>query len=310
MLQLRVVTPLDRRQALEDLLDTEPAVCNIVVLAGAARRPSGDVVVFDVAREAANNIIDGLRRLNLHIDGSITIDPIAASLSVSAQDAEDIAPGDPSEAVVWEEVEARVRHDAAVSGSFVTFMVLAVLIAAVGIVTDSPILIVGAMVVSPEFGPVAGMMLAIIKRRRDRFLTSAAALLVGMGAAIVVAFLFAVALRAFDRMPSSYLRGERPLTTFISRPDLFTVVVAIAAAIAGALSLTEARAGPLVGVFISVTTIPAAADIGVATATARWGEASGSSLQLIVNVAALVLVGVVVLHVKFRRWPEHRVSGA
>jgi uncharacterized hydrophobic protein (TIGR00271 family) len=305
MLQLRVVSPVDRRQALDELLDAQQAVCNIVILAGAAHRPSGDVVTFDVAREAANEVLDGLRALDLHIDGSITINPIAASLSVSAQMAEDAAPGDPSEAVVWEEVEARVRHDASLSLSFVTFMVLAVLIAAVGIVTDSPILIVGAMVVGPEFGPIAGMMLAILKRRRDRFVTSCTALVAGFGAAVAVAFMFGLCLRVFDRMPSSYVLGDRPLTTFISRPDLFAVIVAIAAAIAGAMSLTESRAGPLVGVFISVTTIPAAADLGLAVATARWSEAGGSALQLLVNIASLVLVGAAALHVKFRLWPSH-----
>jgi uncharacterized hydrophobic protein (TIGR00271 family) len=306
VLQVRVVTPRDRRQEVDDLLGAEPAVCNIVVLDGAARRPSGDVVIFDVAREAANQVVDGLRNLNLHIDGSITIDPISTSLSVAAQNAEFAAPGAPSEAVVWEEVEARVRHDASLSGSFLTLMVLAVLIAAVGIVTDSPILIVGAMVVSPEFGPVSGMMLAILKRRRDRFMASFGALVAGMATAIAVAFAFGICLKIFDRMPLSYLRGERPLTTFISRPDLFTVIVAVCAAVAGAVSLTEARAGALVGVFISVTTIPAAADIGVATATTRWSEAGGSALQLLVNVTALVLVGAAVLHVKFRLWPVRR----
>ena len=305
MLQLRVVSPVDRRQALDELLDAQQAVCNIVILAGAAHRPSGDVVTFDVAREAANEVLDALRALDLHIDGSITINPIAASLSVSAQMAEDAAPGDPSEAVVWEEVEARVRHDASLSLSFVTFMVLAVLIAAVGIVTDSPILIVGAMVVGPEFGPIAGMMLAILKRRRDRFVTSFTALVAGFGAAVAVAFLFGLCLRVFDRMPASYVLGDRPLTTFISRPDLFAVIVAIAAAIAGAMSLTESRAGPLVGVFISVTTIPAAAGLGLAIATARWSEAGGSALQLLVNIASLVLVGAAALHVKFRLWPSH-----
>ena len=45
-------------------------------------------------------------------------------------------------------------------------MILATLIAAVGIVTDSIILIIGAMIVGPEFGPLAGLCVALVQRRR------------------------------------------------------------------------------------------------------------------------------------------------
>ena len=72
---------------------------------------------------------------------------------------------------------------------------------------------------------------------------------------------------------------------------MFSVVVAILAGIVGVVSLTEARAGALIGVFISVTTIPAAADIGVSVAFGSWHEAGGSSLQLLLNVFLLVVVG-------------------
>ena len=74
----------------------------------------------------------------------------------------------PSDAVVWEEVEARTSETTELGGNFLVFMVLACLIASVGIFTGSPILIVGAMVVGPEFGPLAGLCVAIVERRRER----------------------------------------------------------------------------------------------------------------------------------------------
>ena len=49
--------------------------------------------------------------------------------------------------------------------TFVSYMVLAMLIAAVGILLDQPILIVGAMVVGPEFGPLAGLCVALVEKR-------------------------------------------------------------------------------------------------------------------------------------------------
>ena len=70
-------------------------------------------------------------------------------------------------------------------------------------------------------------------------------------------------------MPDSH-----PLTGFISNPDFFSFFVAFVAGVAGILSLTSAKSGALIGVLISVTTIPAAANIGVAAAYGDWGRRS------------------------------------
>ena len=73
---------------------------------------------------------------------------------------------------------------------------------------------------------------------------------------------------------------------------------------AGMLSLLTARSGALIGVLISVTTIPAAANIGVAAAYRNWGEFRGAALQLAINLGALVLAGIATLLVEraaFRR---------
>ena len=69
------------------------------------------------------------------------------------------------------------------------------------------------------------------------------------------------------------------MSNLINTPDAFSVVVATLAGIVGVVSLVEARTGELIGVFISVTTIPAAADIGVSIAFQDWSEALGSLIQ-------------------------------
>ena len=81
------------------------------------------------------------------------------------------------------------------------------------------------------------------------------------------------------------------MSSLIDKPNLFSLVVAVLAGTAGVVSLTESRTGALIGVFISVTTIPAAADIGVSVAFGSWNEAWGSLLQLLLNVAVLIAVG-------------------
>jgi hypothetical protein len=66
--------------------------------------------------------------------------------------------------------------------------------------------------------------------------------------------------------------------------------------------LTEARANTLIGVFVSVTTIPAAADIGVSSAYGSWSEARGSLVQLLLNISTLIVIGVIGLAVQRRVW--------
>lgn len=299
MLHVRVVCPPDRRPRVLELLDAEPGVCNQAVFAGASQRPDGDLVQFDIATESANELIAALRQLGIHRDGSIAVERIDTALSDVARQAELRAPGRSSEAVVWEEVEARLRSDSEMSFSFLVLFVVAALIAAVGILTDSPILLVGAMVVGPEYAPVASLALGIHRRRVRHVRDGAKTLAVGFGLSIAACIAMTMCVRGLDRVPGAYAGGVRPLTQFISRPDLWSVVVALLAGIAGTVSLTEARAGALVGVLISVTTIPAAANIGVGVATAQWSEASGAAQQLLVNLVVLVVAGAVTLRVQW-----------
>ena len=96
------------------------------------------------------------------------------------------------------------------------------------------------------------------------------------------------------------------MSNLIDTPNGFSVVVATLAGIVGVVSLVEARTGALIGVFISVTTIPAAADIGVSIAFENWSEARGSLIQLLLNVAILLAVGAVGLVAQQRFWRRIR----
>ncbi len=303
MLHIRVVSPPSLSGKVIAQLESHVAVHNLVVLPGAARHPVGDLIQFDVAREGANQIIADLRDLDLHTVGSITLERIDTSLSEVARVAEQLSPGAASEAVVWEEVEARVRDESALTSSFVVMMTVAMLIGAVGILLDSSVLIVGAMVVGPDYGPLAGVMLGIHRRRLDRAGQAASTLLIGFGVGALACTAFGVVVRAIDRVPASYIADTRPLTQFISRPDGWSIVVALLAGVAGMIAMTEAKAGTLVGVLISVTTVPAAANAGVAASMQRWSEAAGAGIQLVTNVLVVCLAGIITLRV------EQRLSG-
>ncbi len=245
MIHLRIIAPTYDCDNVIDLLKATPSVTNLVYLPGAAQKPEGNVVLCDVAREDASVVIGDLKELNIHKDGSIAIEEIDSQLSVFADEAEKAARGAPSDAVVWEEVEARTSENIELSGNFVAFMVLAMLIAASGIFLDSTILIIGAMVVGPEFGPLAGLCVALIQRRRDVAKRSLTALAVGFPAGILAAFLFSLIVKWTDIAPESFSLDGHPFTQFISQPDAFSVIVAFFAGMAGVLSLTSTKSGAL-----------------------------------------------------------------
>ena len=305
MTHLRIVVPQDLAQRVLDLLCAAPDVASVIHLEGAARKPAGDVILCDVAREDASVIVSTLKELRVHERGSIAIEEVDGSVSQQAEEAEKAAPGLPSDAVVWEEVETRTSENTELSAAFLIFMTIATVIASIGIFTDSPVLIIGAMVVGPEFGPLAGLAVAIVHKRRDLAWKSFKALAVGFPVAMTLTLLAALLFNWVDIAPDS-LDISRPLTDFISHPNWFSVVVAFLAGVAGTLSLTNAKSGALVGVLISVTTIPAAANVAVAVAYADWDEWIGAMGQLSVNLALLTLAGVTTLFVQRRIYISRR----
>src|SRR3954453_19825858 len=157
---------------------------------GAARKPAGDLILADVAREETSVIIAELKELGVPEAGSISLEDISSQLSVAADRAEASSPGRSTDAVVWAEVESRTSESIELSATFIAYFVIACLIGAVGVMLDSPILIVGAMVVGPEFGPVAGLCGAIVRRRRALARRSLRALAVGFPVAIAAAYVF------------------------------------------------------------------------------------------------------------------------
>jgi uncharacterized hydrophobic protein (TIGR00271 family) len=191
-------------------------------------------------------------------------------------------------------------------------------IAAVGLVLNQPILIVGAMVVGPEFGPLAGISVAIVHLQGKLARHSLAALLVGFPVGIVATMLTTLVLVAFGAFPED-LPSKSSLTEFVSSPDFLSFFVATVGGAAGVLSLTSAKSGALIGVLISVTTIPAASNIGLASAYGEWGDAAGSAGQLLLNLGGIVVAGVATLFIQRRfyvmrrrkhlRHPARRAAG-
>jgi uncharacterized hydrophobic protein (TIGR00271 family) len=297
MLHLRLIVPAELVPRVLEILERAPEVTNLWHLPGVAHKPVGDLVSCDVAKEEATSLLNDLRYLGVERDGAIAVENVDASISRGAIEAERVAPGSPADAVVWEEVEGRVSESAAISVSFLILMTVATMIAAIGIISDSIVLIIGAMVVGPEYGPLAGICVALVEGRPHLAARSLKALAVGIPLAVLASLLLTLLLVGADVAPSSLDPEEHGLTLFIARPNWYSVIVACLAGVVGMLALISAKSGPLIGVLISVTTIPAAANIGVAMSYGVWTDAGGAAAQLGINIGAILVSGLLVLWV-------------
>jgi uncharacterized hydrophobic protein (TIGR00271 family) len=308
VVHLRIIAPRGHCSHVLELLEDTETVFNVVYLKDVARKPRGDLILCDVARRDASLLVADLRELDVDVDGSIAIEEIDAEIAGIAKDAhrrrrDDIS----SDPVVWESVSSKTSENVELSHSFLLFMVLAMLIASVGIYFDQPILIVGAMVVGPDFGPIAGICVALVNRNRELVRRSAAALSVGFAMGIAATYVSTLLLDLVDQAPESIDFDRHAFTSFISEPDFFSVYVSLIAGVVGTLSLTTAKSSVLVGVLISVTTIPAAANIGVAAAYEDWSTMGGAALQLVLNLFFIFLSGLITLLIQRRLYMKRRL---
>lgn len=303
VLHLRLIVPSDRTDEVTGLIAATVGATHLTVLKGAALDPPGDLVTCDVAREAADPLLAGLRRLGVEEHGLIAVDSVDMSLSRSSEEAERTAPGEGADAVLWDSMAELTEEESTLTVTYLAFLSVATMLAAYGVMLDSSILIVGAMVVGPEFGPLAGICTGLVLRRKRLVSRSAKALVIGFLVATLVTGAFGAILDLCGLFSRAQFESPHPATQFIWQPTADSFVVALLAGIAGVLSLTSAKSGALVGVAISVTTVPAAANAALALSYASWHEALGSTWQLVLNLAGIVVAGVATMLIQ--KWVWH-----
>jgi uncharacterized hydrophobic protein (TIGR00271 family) len=295
VVHFRLTSPANLTDRVVHELTDQDWITNVTLQEGAVLTPPGDLVECDVAREKAGVLLHMLEQLGLADVGGIVVTTPTGTPFEAARRLEAAAPGHPDDAVIWEAVEAQAEAGAVPTVSYHVFLVLAVALAAVAVITDSSVLVVGAMVVGPEYSAVAAASAGIALRRPGLLGRGLLLLLLSFVFAIAVVAVLGLVARAAGTATAADITGPRPNTGFIWHPDVWSFIVALLAGAAGALALALAKQATLVGVFISVTTVPAAGNLALGLAFGEPGEIAGSAEQLGVNIAGMVLAGAVVL---------------
>ena len=289
---LRITCPSGHTERIVELLHVGAHATEVSVIPHASRLSGGDLILAEVPRGSIDALLEQL-------PAPSTIEGLHVAIEASRQLVSQTPLTDTDdEAVVWAQVTQDVHETGRLSWVNVLLMLVAAAIAAVGIIEDQLLLIVGAMALSPDYFPIADTCLAVVRRDGRAALVGLRTLAVDFGAAVVGAWLLTQLLVWLDIATPSNVPTSHQLTQFISQPDSLSVVVALLAGVAGALAITLPDARGLVGVFVSITTIPAAANIGVAFAAHDRQQMTGAAIQLGVNVASLLVAGTATLEIR------------
>jgi uncharacterized hydrophobic protein (TIGR00271 family) len=286
-----------------DLLIGHECTTNVTIQAGVVTKPEGDLVECDVAREEAGSLLRMLEEVDLDERGAILIETPTGTPFREARRLERLAPGHPDDAVIWESVEAQGYAGAVATVSYLIFLVLAVILAAIAVLTDSAILVVGAMVVGPEFAAVAAAAAGIVLLRWTLVGRSLRLLVMTFTFAVAVVTVLALLCRAVGWITPEMVAAPRPNTDFIWHPQQWSLIVALVAGTAGALALAIEKSATMVGVFISVTTVPAAGNLALGLAVWNPNEIMGSLAQLGINIVGMIVSGTALLLVVRTSWP-------
>ncbi|HVY96149.1 MAG TPA: DUF389 domain-containing protein [Solirubrobacterales bacterium] len=299
MLRLRSSVDAERAPAFAATLRELEGVRRLVHQPDEAA-PGSVVFVADVEPHAADEVVDAIAGLGIAVDDYVlTRVEVVAPLRRLRGD-------DVIEGFAWVEVLGQARVNSRPLARYLALISVAAVVAALGVITSSGILIVGAMAVSPDLLPICATCVGIVGRRRELTARSAFTLTLGLGLVVIVAAVLSTLLDATGLLPAGFKVTESSLHT-LAETDYSTVLIALAAGIAAMLSF-ETRASAAVGVAISVTTIPASAYLGVAIGAGDTGDGLPALIVLALNVTLLIASGSATLWIQ--RWISARSAAA
>lgn len=180
---------------------------------------------------------------------------------------------------------ASVARDARLDRKFLLLLVLSVAIATLGLLQNSPAVVIGAMLVSPLLGPIMGIGFGLATLESGLIKRSLVTLAAGMAVAIFVAMLI-VWLSPIQDVTSE-LRAR-------TQPTLLDLVIAVVGGIAGVYAILQRLSGVMVGVAIATALVPPLSTIGFGLSTGRFDFALGAALLFLTNTLAIAFAATAV----------------
>lgn len=303
MYKLTAICPTDISDDVISVLREEPDARSVFRMTTTVDDDKKDVVTAYVQRGATDLVIEHLRKLRQWDAGELSFIELdmAVRRDLGKLDAGEEDDDGEEDTLGWEMILDLAHAEARLTWWYLTFMGVAGLIAAVGLIQDLPLLLVGAMSLSPDLAPTNAIAVALTAGALREFFKSLRTLILGLAVATTAALLLTLFLKAIGAIETASFSVEARLVAYVTVVEGYTLIVALAAGVAAMVAFVTNKAQSAVGVAISITTIPAAAYIGVALADRSLGLGGSAVGVLFINISCLIIAQIITL-VIIRWW--------
>lgn len=180
---------------------------------------------------------------------------------------------------------ASVARDARLDKKFLLLIILAAMIATLGLLQSSTAVVIGAMLVSPLMGPIMGLGFGLATIESNLIKRSLVTLAAGMAVAVLVAMLI---------IWLSPIKDVTPELRARTQPTLLDLGVAVVGGIAGVYAIMRKLSGVMVGVAIATALVPPLSTVAFGLVTGRMDFALGAALLFLTNTLAIAFAATIV----------------
>ena len=248
--------------------------------------------------ESVEPITDTLRDKYEHTDGFRTIlHDIEATFPQLPEPEDEPTPDKESDTehngwktrfgrVSREELQEDIQDSAKITPVFIIMVTLATIVACVGLIKDSPAIIIGAMVIAPLLGPNTALALGTMLGDTSMIRKAITSNLAGLSVALTISLLV-----GFFGLP------EGPISEITNRTvvDIGDIALALASGAAGAVAFTTGASATLVGVMVAVALLPPTAACGMLIGAGQPAEAAGAAVLAATNIVCINLSSAAIL---------------
>ncbi len=307
MKQVQITVPYEKTEAVFDFLLDALNIKNIMKF----NADNAIVLQFRIKDDSVNETIEGLKSRGVGVEyGFVDILDLKASLPREVEEKANDAKLQREATLAVEEIYENVKKQASLSFDYISFVILAALMAGIGLIQNNITVIVASMLLSPLMGPMLGVALGHVVRDNALFVKGTRNELIGIALSLSVGAVLGVVLMIFSPGIVTAVQAdfEAGAITEITRRGGFAALdvgVAIFSGAAVAVSVTRGDMSSLVGVAISAALMPPAVNaammaiLGIATANAIVLQIGiGSFALLIMNIILIDISAIVMFKVK------------
>lgn len=271
MKTIEVITPAEESEKVTKILSDSGADFSVIT------GKENTLIIITSMEDEVEDILQDLKSTGVGREfGKIHLSPVTASLpSVMAT-----RPLISFERVSNDEIIQMIEKATKINVNYFTLILLAGILASIGLLGNNAAVIIGSMVIAPLLGPVTGTAMGTILSRRKMFWDSIKMEAAGIIIAVIVGFVL------------TYIYpGATPTSEILGRaqPNLADMALAIASGFAAGVALSGGLESALVGVAVAAALLPPAANIGIGIALAQYGIASGSLQLVLINIFSINL---------------------